>query len=302
MTDRFSRPLAVALAAVLAGARSARGQAASPGTAQMVPAAVAAPAASPDSLSDYPVGPKDLLEIRVLEIPELNLERRITDAGTIDLPMLGDFSVSGLTPIQVRDKLEKMLTAKYVNRANVSVVVKEFGNKPLSVVGAVQKPGSLNISGRWTLMQAISAAGGLTDRAGRTIYVLRHSDNGLADAIEIDVNELFHGSAARWNLPLLPGDVVNVEAKRTVRVFCLGAVKSPGALEFEADDRITLLSVIAKAGGFTDKASSKVLIKRRGPDGKDSEIVVSYSRVVSGKDRDPSLKPDDVVIVKESFF
>lgn len=301
MTDRALRPLAIALAVALAGGM-ARGQAGSPGAAQTGPPATSAPAIPAASSSDDPVGPKDLLEIRVLEIPELNLERRITDAGTIDLPMLGDFSVTGLTPTQVRDKLEKMLTAKYVNRANVSVVVKEFGNKPLSVVGAVQKPGSLNISGRWTLMQAISAAGGLTDRAGRTIYVLRHADNGLADTIEIDVDELFHGSAARWNLPLLPGDVVNVEAKRTVRVFCLGAVRSPGALEFDADDRMTLLSVIAKAGGFTDKASSKVLIKRRGPDGKDSEIVVSYNRVVSGKDQDPTLKPDDVVIVKESFF
>ena len=111
-----------------------------------------------------------------------------------------------------------------------------------------------------------------------------------------------HGASSQWNIPLQPGDIVNVEAKRSVRVFCLGAVKSPGALDFDGDDRITLLSVIAKAGGFTDKAASKVRIKRRGTDGKDTEIVVNFSRVVSGKDPDPVLKADDVVIVKESFF
>ncbi len=133
----------------------------------------------------------------------------------------------------MRDKLEKMLTEKYVNRANVSVVVKEFANKPLSVLGAVQRPGSLNISGRWTLLQAISAAGGLTERAGKTIYVLRRSENGLSDTLEVDVDELFRGSSSRWNVPLAPGDIVNVEAKRSLRVFCLGAVKSPGALEFD---------------------------------------------------------------------
>lgn len=297
MTNRPASCLAFAIAVSLGAARMPGAQASPASPASSSPAAPAV-----DASQAYVVGPKDLLDIHVLEIPELNLERRIAEDGTIDLPMLGDFTVSGLTATQVRDRLEKMLTTKYVNRANVSVVVKEYGNKPLSVVGAVQKPGSLNISGRWSLMEAISAAGGLTDRAGKTIFVIRHSANGMTDTIQVDVDDLFHGSSSRGNLPLLPGDVVNVEAKRTIRIFCLGAVRSPGALEFDTDDRLTLLSVIAKAGGFTDKASSKVLVKRRAADGKDSEIVVSYSRIVAGKDPDPSLRSDDVVIVKESFF
>jgi polysaccharide export outer membrane protein len=272
-------------------------------TAQQPSVPPALPPARPaDASGDYALGSRDLLEIRVFEIPELNLDRRVTDAGTIDLPMLGDFSVAGLTASQVRDKLEKMLTAKYVNRANVSVVVRDYANKPLSVLGAVQRPGTLNISGRMTLLQAISAAGGLTERAGKTIYVMRGSDNGLSDTLEIGVDNLLHSPSSQWNVPLMPGDVVNVEAKRGVRIFCLGAVKTPGALDFDGDDRLTLLSVIARAGGLTDKASSKIHIKRRGPDGKDVEIVVSFSRVVSGKDPDPTLKSDDVVIVKESFF
>ena len=270
------------------------------------PPAVATPAAgpvgAPEASPDYPVGPKDLLEIRVLEVPELNVERRVTDSGTIDLPMLGDFAVTGMSASQLRDRLQKMLTTKYVNRANVSVVVKEFANKPLSVLGAVQKPGPLNISGNWTLLQAISAAGGLTERAGKTIYVLRRAPNGLSDTLEVSVDELLHGASSQWDLPLQSGDIVNVEAKRVVRVFCIGAVRSPGALELDGDDRLTLLSVIAKAGGLTDKASSKIRVKRRGPDGKDSELVVNYNRVVAGKDPDLPLRGDDIVIVKESFF
>src|SRR5476649_74154 len=105
---------------------------------------------------DYRIGPKDLLEIRVLEIPDLNLDRRVTDAGTIDLPLLGGVSVAGKTTTEARAQLEDLLREKYVNRANVSVVVKEYANKPVSVVGAVTKPGSLSISGRFTLLQAIS--------------------------------------------------------------------------------------------------------------------------------------------------
>lgn len=251
---------------------------------------------------DYMIGPKDLLEITVLEIPDLNVQRRVTDAGTIDLPLLGTFDVSGMTTTQARAHLEDLLRNKYVNRANVSVIVKEFANKPISIVGAVTKPGSLTISGRWSLLQAISAAGGLDQTAGRKIYVLRRADNGLSDTLEIRREDLLQSASSTWNIPILPGDVVNIPARSTVKVFCLGEVKQPGALEFDSDDRITLLSVIAKAGGLTDRAAKSVLIKRKGPDGKDVETRVNYKAIIAGKEPDTQLKPDDVVVVQESFF
>ncbi len=262
----------------------------------------AAFARAPEASGEYLIGPKDLLEIRVFEVPELNLDRRVTDNGSIDLPLLGDVPVSGLTGAQIRERLETTLKAKYVNRANVSVVVKEFGSKPITVVGAVQKPGSLNISGRWTLLQAIAAAGGLTETAGKKIYVLRRAENGLSDTLEIDRDELLRSSAPMWNIPIQPNDVINVQPRTLIRIFCLGEVKAPGALEFNSDDRVSVLSAIAKAGGLNDRASSSIRIKRRGPDGKDVEIRANYRRIVSGKEPDAVLKPDDVLIVKESFF
>jgi hypothetical protein len=73
-------------------------------------------------------------------------------------------------------------------------------------------------------------------------------------------------------------------------------------LEFDSDDRITLLAVIAKAGGLTDRASRSIRIKRRGTDGKDTEQVANFNRIVSGKEADPVLRGDDVVVAKESFF
>jgi polysaccharide export outer membrane protein len=262
---------------------------------------VTAPLLAQDT-SDYVIGPKDLLEISVLEIPDLNVQRRVTDAGTIDLPLLGTFNVSGMNATQARAQLEELLRNKYVNRANVSVIVKEFSNKPVSVVGAVTKPGSLNISGRWSLLQAISAAGGLDQTAGRKIYVLRRADNGLSDTLEIKRDDLLQSASSTWNIPILPGDVVNIPSRSTVKVFCLGEVKQPGALEFDSDDRITLLSVIAKAGGLTDRASKGILIKRKGPDGRDIETRVNYKAVIAGKEPDMPLKADDVVVVQESFF
>lgn len=252
---------------------------------------------------EYRLGPKDLVEVKVLEVPDLNVERRVNGDGEISLPLLGQISVQGLTAVEVAGRLEAILTAKYVNRANASVVIKEFANKPVSIIGAVTRPGSLNIAGRWDLLQAISAAGGLAFGSGRKIYVLRRAENGLTERLEIDTDDLFVRSSPKWNIPIFPSDIINVPSRTTVRIFCLGEVKSPGALEFDSDDRISLLSVIAKGGGLTDRAArGSIRIKRKGPDGRDVEIKADYKRIVSGKDPDPALKGDDVVIVKESFF
>lgn len=255
-----------------------------------------------DRTGDYRIGSKDLLEIRVLEIPELNVERRVADSGTIDLPLLGQINIAGQTASEAQQQLEDLLRSKYVNRANVSVVVKEFANKPVSIVGAVVRPGSLSISGRWFLLQAISAVGGLDASAGRKIFVLRRADNGLSDVLEIQRDDLLQGGLTTWNIPIFAGDVVNIPARSVVKVYCLGEVKQPGALEFDSDDRITLLSVIAKAGGLTDRASKTILIKRKGPDGKDTESRVNYKAVIAGKEPDPALNANDVVVVSESFF
>ncbi len=255
-----------------------------------------------DTSGEYRVGPKDLLEIKVIEIPELNVERRVNDGGAIALPMIGDFMVSGLTASEIRSRLETLLKAKYVNRADVSVVVKDFANKPISVVGAVRRTGSLNISGRWDLLQAIAAAGGLTESAGRKIYVLRRADNGLSDTLEIATEDLLRNAPQMWNIPIFPSDVVNIPPRSSVKVFCIGELKTPGAVEFFSDDRISLLSVIAKGGGLTDRASKTIRVKRRIRDGKDMELLYDFKRILAGRDEDPILLPDDVVIVKESLF
>ena len=252
---------------------------------------------------DYRLGPKDLISVKVLEIQELNGDWRVSDDGNISLPLLGSIPVVGLSSSDLEGRLEALLTTKFVNRANVSVVIKEFSNKPVSILGAVAKPGSLSVSGRWDLLQAISAAGGLIPGAGRRIYVLRRADNGLSDRLEIDADELLVRSSPRWNIPIYSSDVVNIPARAIVRLFVLGQVKIPGAIEFDIDDRITFLTAISRAGGLTDRAAKgSIRIKRRGPDGRDVEIPLAYRRILDGKDPDPILQAGDVVIVKESIF
>ena len=167
----------------------------------------------------------------------------------------------------------------------------------------MHKPGSLNISGRWYLLQAISAAGGLTENAGKKIYVLRKADNGLSDTLEVDTDELFHNANS---------DVEHADRSRGRRQRRSPADdphllhrRAEGARRARIQQRRPHHAPFrdrAGPAGPTDRASSKVRIKRRGPDGKDTEIVVDYKRILSGKDRDPILEPNDVVVVKESFF
>lgn len=262
---------------------------------------VAVVSSAQEASREYRLGAKDLVEIRVLEVPELNVERRVSESGHLSLPILGEMPAVGLTEDELATSIGTRLREKYVNRANVSVIIREFANKPVSVLGAVNKPGSLNISGRWTLLQAISAAGGLTRDAGKKVYIMRGSD-AAAEVQQIEVAALFGSSPELWNTPIYPSDVVNVPARETVKIYCLGEVRQPAALEFDGDDRITLLSSIAKAGGVTDRASRKIIVKRRGPGDKDLETTYNYGRIINGEDPDPRLSPDDIVIVLMSFF
>jgi polysaccharide export outer membrane protein len=252
--------------------------------------------------TSYRIGPKDLIDIKVFEVPELNVERRVTDEGTISLPLVGDVPAAGLTDDELADRLKVLLESKYVQRASVSVQVKEFRSKPITLMGAVRQPGNLAFSGRWTLLEAISAAGGLADNHGDMVYVVRRAADGLTDQIAIPVDDLILRADPDANIPIFANDLINVPPRVNVTVFCLGQVNSPGAITFQSTDRITLLSTIARAGGLTDRASKKIQVKRRDRAGKETQIDADYKRILAGKDPDIDLQPGDIVFVKESFF
>ncbi|MGH9444111.1 MAG: polysaccharide biosynthesis/export family protein [Thermoanaerobaculia bacterium] len=256
---------------------------------------------SGQELAEYRIGPRDVLEIKVLQIPDLNVERRVTGEGKIELPLIGDFPVAGLSAGDVRDRLEAMLTTKYVNRADVSVSIKEFANKPISVLGAVGHPGNLG-GGRWNLIQVITASGGIAENAGKKINIFRRSDNSLSDTLTITTDELYKSFDPKWNVPIVPGDSITVSGRSTATVYILGDVKNNGAISVDADEPISLLKVIVKAGGLTERASHTLHIKRKMADGKVVEIKVNYARILAGKDPDVTLQPEDIILVKESFF
>jgi polysaccharide export outer membrane protein len=249
----------------------------------------------------YRIGPRDLVEIRVYETPELNVSRRVSEDGKVNLPLVGEVEVAGLTETEAAQKIKEVLEAKLLQRASVAVQVQEFRSRPIAVIGSVRQTGNLSFSGHWTLLEAITAAGGLTEGHGNLIFVLRRADNGLSDQVAVQVNDLLVRADPKVNIPIVAGDLINVPGTIEVTIYCLGEVHQPGALSFKSSERISLLTVIARAGGLTDRASNKILIKHNGVSGQ-SEITADYKRILAGKDPDPDVQPGDVIVIKESFF
>ena len=265
--------------------------------------AAAAGAQSTPASAGYRIGSGDRLQVRVFEIPQLQLvDLRVTEAGTIQLPVVGEFAVADRTASEVAAALRELLQTQYLQRApSVDVQVLEFRSKPISVIGAVAEPGPLAVSGRLTLLAALTAAGGLTADHGDQIHILRQADNGLRDRVSIAVSDLTVSNDRRANIPVFANDLINIPVRETVNVYCLGEVNRQGAIPFARAERLTLLAAIAKAGGITDRASGKVIIRRKTATG-DREIRVNYKRILDGKENDVELFNEDVLYVKRSIL
>jgi len=255
-----------------------------------------------DRAGAYRLGPRDLVSIQVYEEPDLSGKFTVNEDGTVRLPLVGNVQAEGLTEDELAARLKAVLEDQLLQRASVSVEILEFRSRPISVLGAVRQPGNLNFSGRLTLLEAITAAGGLTENHGASVHILRRASNGLTDQVSIPIEDLLVRADPGVNLPIFANDLINVPVAAEITVYLLGEVASPGAISFKSTERVTLLAALARAGGLTERASRKIRIQRPGPDGKPKEIVVRYKRVLAGEDPDPELRGGDLIIVKESFF
>jgi polysaccharide export outer membrane protein len=255
-------------------------------------------------VKEYRIGPKDLLEIAVFELPELNQTVRVSEDGSISLPLVGRVMIEGLTKEELEKKLASLLEEKYLRQARVSVFIKEYQSKRVSVLGAVGKPGMYELIGSVSLLEMISQAGGLTDQAASELYVLREGENGSQTRLAIDLNDLIIHNNQKLNIPLMPKDVINIPIDQIINVYVFGAVRNPGALQVKQSKKITLLQAIAQAGGTAEGASkSGIVIKRKdNKTGKETNIKVNLGDIIKGKKQDIELQEGDVVYVPESIF
>jgi polysaccharide export outer membrane protein len=255
-------------------------------------------------VKEYKIGAQDLLEITVFELPELNQTVRVSEDGSISIPLLGRVDIEGLTKDDLEKKLASLLEEKYLKKARVTVFIREYQSKRAAIIGAVTKPGIYELIGRMTVLQLISKAGGLTDRASNEMFVLREASNGVRARIAIDLDDLINNGNQKLDIPLQANDTVNIPIDQMINIFVFGEVRNPGALQVKMSKKTTLLQAIAQAGGPTEGAArSGITIKRKDrKTGKEIKIKVNMKDIIKGKRPDIELREGDVVFVPESIF
>lgn len=151
-----------------------------------------------EMMSQYPLGAGDTISIAVYREPDLTFETRLTDAGTIIFPFLGEISVAGLTVGQLKEKITQGLAGRYLIDPKVSVSIVNY--REFFVNGEVKKPGAYPYAPGLTAQKAISMAGGFSDRASQSeVLIIREKDPSHTPVeAEIGAN-------------VSPGDVVIVE-------------------------------------------------------------------------------------------
>lgn len=154
------------------------------------------------------IGPGDVFEVHVYQEKELSGTYRVAPDGNIDFPLIGLLKVDGLTPGQVADLIRGGLREGFIRDPNVNVFVKEFNSKKVFVLGEVVKPGTFRFEESMNIIQAITVAGGFTDRASKNGTVVTRVEGGLEKRIGVPVEDISEGRSP--NFFLKPGDIVFV--------------------------------------------------------------------------------------------
>jgi polysaccharide biosynthesis/export protein len=183
-----------------------------PATASAMPSAVgfdqgsALLARSVDDPGAYKISYADVLDISIFKVPELARTVEVDESGTITFPPVGEVSVVGKTVRDIEHDLAERLEAKYLRSPQVTVSVKEFNSQPVTVDGAVMKPGLHALKGKTTLLQLIAMSGGIDrDISDSTVVLFRNAD-GQRHATKFDIDAIRIGQAQD---PLVfPGDTV----------------------------------------------------------------------------------------------
>jgi len=181
------------------------------GCARQLPQAAAPTAASDEILPDDDLGVDDAFEVRVYGEPDLSGTYRVAPDGTIDFPLAGRIPVAGLRIGQIQERLATHLKDGYLKNPQVTVSMKEWNSRKVSVLGQVQKPGPVAYHPHMTIVDAIALAGGFTGIAAKNSVSLRREARGKVQSNIYRVADITEGRSN--NVLVLPGDVLVVEER-----------------------------------------------------------------------------------------
>jgi polysaccharide export outer membrane protein len=236
------------------------------------------------------LGPSDVVKITVYGNPDLALETRISQGGTISFPLLGQVAVGGLAVSAAETKLAGLLVSGgFVKKPQVNILVTSPQSQLVSVLGQVNKPGRYPVDGKQGLVDILALAGGVLPDGGDLVYLIRKR-NGASTKETVDLVKMMRAGDLKLNLDLVTGDVVYVE--RAPRFYIYGEVQKPGAYRLESN--MTVQQVLSLGGGLTPRGTERGMrIKRSDAAGNVTEMAAKQGDVV---------QVNDVIYVKESLF
>ena len=246
--------------------------------------------ASAASAADVLLGPGDVVKVSVFGNPDLNLETRVSEAGSISFPLIGEVAIGGLAVAAAEKKIAGLLeSGGFLRKPQVNLIVTVLQSQQVSVLGQVNRPGRYPIDGKRTLTDILASAGGVGAEGGDTITLIRTRD-GKTTKENVDLLDMMHSGDMNKNFDLSNNDVVYVE--RAPRFYIYGEVQRPGFFRLERN--MTVLQALSAGGGLTPRGTERgIRIKRRDATGKLDVLDAQMDDVV---------RVDDVVYVRESLF
>jgi polysaccharide export outer membrane protein len=242
--------------------------------------------------SSLRLGPGDLIEVGVYNVPELSTKARIGNSGDVYLPLIDYVHVGDLTVEEAQALLEKRLEdGGFVRGAHVTIFLDESASQGVTILGEVARPGIYPALGDRKLYDLISAAGGFSAAAGRKVSIIRQRSPVAPITVNLPRNL---ADDLQDNVEILPGDMITVP--RAPIIYVVGDVGRPAGLLVD-NGTLTVLQALALAGGPNHTAKmGSVRIIRKGPTGM-TETRVPLKKMLEAKAPDINLQADDILFV-----
>ena len=246
------------------------------------------------------LGSGDLMEIAVLDTPEVSGHFRVNADGEITMPLIGTVHVKGLAPEQAQTLIaRKLVEGNFIKDPQVTIFVSEYATQMVYVLGEVKMPGPYPLMGSHRLLDFVSAAGGLTPTATNEAKITFREDPAHPVILSL------RSSDAKDNPEMHPGDSISIE--QAGLVYVLGDVNRAGGFLMDRHEQITLLRALALAQGASPTAAitRARLIRTTGAGHTESDV--NLKKIVKGETTDPVLQAGDIVwmpsarTIKRSF-
>jgi len=248
-------------------------------------------------VSDYIIGPQDVLSVTVFDQADLGGKYAVELDGSFSFPLIGRVQAAGTTIRDIEAQLKTKLTKGYFKNPQVTVAIDQYRSQHIFIVGEVRNVGAYPLTGGMTLIEALAKAGSPTPAAGDEVIVVRGGGPGdgsipLAldrETVRLSLRDLQSGTATVRNVDLRDGDMIYVPRAESVYVF--GEVKNPGSYGIQPG--MTVLQALSLAGGLTQYAAANRLEVSRLVNGATKKIKVKLDDII---------QPGDTVLVPERFF